>query len=125
MFVFVAKFVPADGLASLQMLAYIYNAQFLVVNQYAIIFMEENLFENVCGNIFAALNSFWPSDAIWRYRSRSTLARVMACFLTARSHYLNQRWLLTSEVLRHSPESKFTSNAEKFNQITWIGKLHF
>ena len=30
-----------------------------------------------------AVNSFWPSDAIWWQRSRSTLAQVMACCLTA------------------------------------------
>ena len=36
-------------------------------------------------------NSLWPSDTIWRQRSGSTLAQVMACWLTATSHYLNQR----------------------------------
>ena len=30
-----------------------------------------------------------PSEAIWRQRSGSTLAQVMACCLTAPSHYLN------------------------------------
>ena len=35
-------------------------------------------------------NSLWPNDAIWRQRSGSTLAQVMACCLTATSHYLNQ-----------------------------------
>ena len=34
-----------------------------------------------------------PSDAIWRHRSGSTQAQVMACCLTAPSHYLNQCWL--------------------------------
>ena len=33
--------------------------------------------------------SHWPSDAIWRWRSWSTLVQVMACCLTAPSHYLN------------------------------------
>ena len=47
-------------------------------------------------------NSLWPSDAIWRHRSGSTLAHVMACCLT------NQRWLLVSDVLWHSPQSNFT-----------------
>ena len=37
-------------------------------------------------------NSLRPSDAIWRHRSGSTLAQVMACCLTAPSHYLNQCW---------------------------------
>ena len=35
------------------------------------------------------------SDAIWRQRSGSILAKVMAC-LRAPSHYLNQCWLIIS-----------------------------
>ena len=42
--------------------------------------------------------------------SRSTLAQIMACCLTASSHYLNQCWLMISEVLWHSPDSNFTEN---------------
>ena len=48
-------------------------------------------FNNVKWN--STLNSLWPSDVIWRQGSRSTLAQVMACCLTAPSHYLNQCWL--------------------------------
>ena len=40
--------------------------------------------------------SLWPSDAIWRQGSWSTLAQVMACCLTAPNHYLNQCWLVIS-----------------------------
>ena len=47
---------------------------------------------------FTFLNSLRPSDAIWRHRSGSTLAQVMACCLTAPSHYLNQGWLTISKV---------------------------
>ena len=47
------------------------------------------------------------SDVIWRQGYRSTLARVMTCCLTAPSHYLNQCWLMISEVLRPSPDSYF------------------
>ena len=43
-------------------------------------------------------NSLMPSEAIWRHRSGSTLAQVMACCLTAPSHYLNQCWLIISKV---------------------------
>ena len=50
-----------------------------------------------------SVNSLWPSDVIWWHRSVSTLAQVMACCLTAPSHYLNQCWLIISEVLWHSP----------------------
>ena len=48
------------------------------------------------------INSLRPSDAIWRQRTGSTLAQVMACCLTAPSHYLNQCWLVISEVQWHS-----------------------
>ena len=44
------------------------------------------------------INSLWPSDAIWWQRSRSTLAQVMACCLTAPSHYMNHYWLIIHEV---------------------------
>ena len=56
--------------------------------------------------------TLWSSDAMWRRRSGSTLARIMVCCLTALSHYLNQWWLLTSEVLWHSPERSFTANTQ-------------
>ena len=42
--------------------------------------------------------------AIRRWRSGSTLVQVMACCLTAPSHYLNQCWLIISKVLWHSSE---------------------
>ena len=42
------------------------------------------------------INSLWPSDAIWRHISGSTLIQVMACCLTAPSHYLNQCWVIIS-----------------------------
>ena len=44
------------------------------------------------------LNSLRPCDTIWRHISGSTLAQVMACCLTAPSHYPNQCWLITSKV---------------------------
>ena len=49
-------------------------------------------------SIHCLFNSLWASDAIWRHRSESTLAQVMACCLTAPSHYLNQCWLIISKV---------------------------
>ena len=54
------------------------------------------------------LNSLWSSDAIWRLRSGTTLAQVMACCLTAPSHYLNQCWLTINFVQWHSYEGSFT-----------------
>ena len=40
----------------------------------------------------------WPSDAMWWHKSESTSAQVMACYLTAPSHYRNQCWLVIGEV---------------------------
>ena len=52
----------------------------------------------------------WPIDTIWWHRCRSSLAHVMACWQLAPSHYLNQCWLIISEVLWHSPEGNFIGN---------------
>ena len=46
-------------------------------------------------------NSLWPSETIWPHLSGSTL--------TAPSHYLNQCWLIISEVLWHEPDWNFKS----------------
>ena len=62
-----------------------------------------------------SFNSFGPSDAIWRCRSGSTLAQVMACCLTAPSHYLNQCWLIISNVHWHSYEGNLTLDALAIN----------
>ena len=48
------------------------------------------------------INSLWPRDAIWRQRSGSTLAQVMAWCLVAPSHSLNQCWLIINEIQWHS-----------------------
>ena len=41
------------------------------------------------------LNSLWPSDIMWWHRC-FTLVQVMACCLTAPSHYHNLCWLLVN-----------------------------
>ena len=61
------------------------------------------------------INSLWPGDAIWRHGTRSTLAQVMACCLTAPSHYLNQCWLIFSKVHWHSVEGNLTRDSSPFN----------
>ena len=38
------------------------------------------------------LDSLWLSDATWWHGTVSTSAQVLACCLTAPSHYLNQCW---------------------------------
>ena len=54
-------------------------------------------------------HSLWANDAI---DLGQHLAQVMACCLTAPSHYPNQCWLIISEVLWHSPDGNFTENAQ-------------
>ena len=44
-------------------------------------------------------------DATWRHRYGSTFDQVMACCLTAPSHYPNQYWLVISGVSRLSPRA--------------------
>ena len=50
-------------------------------------------------NLSMYFYSLWPNDALWRLRSRSTLAQIMACCLVTPSHCLNQYWLLIKGVL--------------------------
>ena len=56
---------------------------------------------------YDVINSTWSNVTIWWHRSWSTLAQVMACCLAAPNHYLNQCWLIISELLWRSPEGKF------------------
>ena len=66
------------------------------------------------------VNSLRPSDAIWRHRSGSTLAQVMACCLTAPSHYLNQCWLIISKIQWYSSEGNVTRDILATNHICWL-----
>ena len=68
-----------------------------------------------CGSMmcwFSKINSLWPCDAIRWNRLWSALAQVMACCLMARSHYLNQCWVIISEVLWHSIEGNSIRNSQ-------------
>ena len=52
--------------------------------------------QSITTNTFCAsddVNSLRPCDTVWRYRTRPTLAQVMACCLTAQTYHLSQRWL--------------------------------
>ena len=61
------------------------------------------------------INSLWPGDAISWHRSGLTLVQVIACCLTAPSHYLNQCWSIINEILGHLQESGFIGNAKHVN----------
>ena len=69
----------------------------------------------------------WPNDAIWRHRSESSLSRVMACCMTAKSHtyYLNRCRLKITSVQWHLPESNFTRNAHELNPRQVFGDFTF
>ena len=54
--------------------------------------------------------SLWPSDAIWRHISWSTLVPVTASCQTAQSPHLNHCWLMITEVACHSHEGNFAGN---------------
>ena len=56
-------------------------------------------------------------------RTWSTLVQVMAWCLTAPSHYLNQCWFLTSEVLWHSHEGFFSEKKSRYLSLTWVFKI--
>ena len=65
-------------------------------------------------------NSLAIGDTILRHRTWSTLVQVMACCLMAPSHYLNQCWLVISEVLWNWPESNFTGRCLS---LIWFWRL--
>ena len=65
-----------------------------------------------------SVNSLGPSGAIWRHRSGPTLAQVMACCLTAPSHYPNQYLLIIIGFQWHSSGSSITRNASAISH--WI-----
>ena len=65
--------------------------------------------------IWWPFNSLAPREAIWQHRTWSTLVQVMACCLTAPSHYLNQCWFIISEVQCHSPLGSFTGDTSAIN----------
>ena len=71
---------------------------------------------NTCDKLLRSeihYNTLWPGDAIWRHRSCSMLAQVMAWYLTAPlNHYPKQYWLTMVEVLWHLPRSDFTASAQ-------------
>ena len=63
-------------------------------------------------HILSWFKSLWPSDAIWWHGIGSTLGQVMACYLTAPSHYLYQCWAIISKIPWHSSEDIVTRRSE-------------
>ena len=80
-------------------------------------FCMQDTLNNKCWPFISkkSVNSLGISYAIWRQIYGSTLAQVMACCLTAPSHYLNQCWLIISKVGWHSFKGKFTRDTSAIN----------
>ena len=60
-------------------------------------------------------NSLWPIDAMWRHRSGSALAQIMACCLTTPSPSLNWWWFIIKGVLWYSPHTNFKRSIPELN----------
>ena len=69
----------------------------------------------VCFSLLLWLSILCHNDAIWWHRSGSILAQVMACFLTAPSHYLHQCSIILKGFLWHSPKTNFIAIAQDIN----------
>ena len=75
------------------------------------------------------INSLWPTDTMRWQGTESTLAQVMACCLMAPSHYLNQCWLIISQVLAfirgHYHENIWRYQAVKQDWKQGWGQIRF
>ena len=69
----------------------------------------------VCNNnwIMKYINSSYPSDSLRRHKS--VLVQVMACDLTAPSHYLKQCWHINNAVIWL--KTNFTTSAQNINSL--------
>ena len=72
--------------------------------------MMESLLTHICVTRPQWVNFIVPSEGIWRHRSGSTLAQVMACCLTGPGH-CNQGWLPISEVPWNWSDINFIASA--------------
>ena len=96
------------------------NQNKIVPNYYTVCHQWSN---KVC-RVFrtpSSVNSLKPHDTIWWQRSKSTLAQVMACWLTAPSNYLNKCLLIISKVYWHSSEGNFVrdTSATIHKKLAW------
>ena len=105
------------------------NMSMKLIQNVKIVF-QENIYQCVICKMWSIcfwlqyVNSVWPSDTIWWYRSGSTLSLVMACCLTTPSHYLNQCCLIINETLWYLAEGKFTETCCRCNSVQRVWKLN-
>ena len=91
---------------------------FILVSAAIVVYWLYLYWYRVC-RLTTKINLLWPSDAIWRHKSRggvSTFSQTITSFLllTARERYLNQSWFIKG-VLWHSSEDISTSNSHELN----------
>ena len=72
----------------------------------------------LCLGLNITVNSWW-------HKYGSTLAQVMACCLTAPSHYLNQCRLIISKVQWHPSESNFTRDTSVISHWNYLENYLF
>ena len=117
--VILVKFSHSDILSSDIIWATTCGMKTRHLNRISILIFSEVSFSNWWwpprNRLKTGLNSLWPSDAIWWQRSRLTLVQVMAYCLTAPSHYLNQCWLVISEVQIQLLEGNSTADTSAIN----------
>ena len=61
---------------------------------------------------YKGVNPLWLSGDMRHWTHWSTLVQVMACCLTASSHYLSQHWLAINETLCHPFHSNICLNTK-------------
>ena len=74
------------------------------------------------------INPLWRIGVIWRYRSVSTSARVIACCLAAPSHYPIRYWLITSGIVQRYSSGgniKYTINHHQYYPENDSSKIPF
>ena len=86
---------------------------------WSIIIIQTGLQELTRYSSISRINTLGPTDAIWRHKAWLTWVQVMACCLTAPSHYLNPHWLIISEFLCHLPEGSSTGNVQ-YLYLIWV-----
>ena len=74
--------------------------------------MMFSLVTHICVTRPQWVKTVLPSDALWRWRSESTLAQVMACRQTAPRHYLSECLLIINGVLSHTHGRSFTMTTD-------------
>ena len=117
--------LPMMNRTTLELIAKVYYVNMCVIHicyRWIYVCIHEYMYLFMCAPV-PVVNSLWPRDVIWRRGSRSTLDHVMACCLTAPSYYLNQYWLIISEVHWQSPEGNSTRDTATINELKLAWKL--